>query len=944
MAKINIYQLLAEKLDFNSFRPMVIADAEKVSLSTPGEEDFYVVKNRKFKKYLRLSPRDNYLFELMDGRCQVKDLVLNYYFQFGTFAFDRIGKLVHYLFENLFFQKQPVRIFDNLKEHLEQKKPGRWLKFFSSFFPQKTFDIKNIDRILGALYRHIFWIFFTRAAKVFFTAIIVPGIFCYLYSLKNTPALLQTANSYTMGFITIAIIYILVVTIHELAHAMTVKYCGREIIRGGFMFYLGSPCFFVDTTDAWMVNDRKKRVMVSGAGPLSELIIASIASILIVLFPNFSLNSLLLKLASICYIGAMVNINPLLELDGYFILVDFLGIPALRYKAFSFLKHKLIRKIWRLEKFTRDEKIYAIYGFLSFIWTAAAILGTLAMTRWQLVKTWKDIFSGRELFAKIIMVLTVVLISIPIALSVLSIAILAIKKTWSYVKNWPLWQFPESIIAAAIILTIIFYFLPMSLNVAVLLLGILMFFSSLYLVILKCRFLASFFAAAAIAITIMAWGNRFPEKMAGVSAIWCLPFSAAVFIKKYRPQKIAPPDTGHKDEKQLLAASLEYIFNAIVINSARIYNQIGPKIIFHYLRKHISADFYNWPPGQLLQINSKDLSLPQLSSAGKKFIIAALEVTQKFWGQFLLNRIILSAYDNLHWQEREIINLHILKDIPYFQNILKGFPHIEEKDFLSLVTDNPLFKDMPDVEIKDMLAHFREEKFLPGQRIITQEDIGDKFYFIKQGVAQVLIKEKGNKPFPAGDLKPGDFFGEITLLQNVPRTATVIAVSPMKVLSLSRNDFNYYIKDRFKLLDNIRYNSAELELLKKIPLFSEFPLAKLSLLTRKLKSRKYQSGEQIIKQGEPGAEFFIIKSGLAEVYKENHPGSRNLIATLGPGEYFGEISLVVQCPRTATIMAKTELECLMLAARDFQELLGKYLFFAKSMEQTFTRRLHNLQD
>ena len=150
--------------------------------------------------------------------------------------------------------------------------------------------------------------------------------------------------------------------------------------RAGFLFYLGMPSFFVDTTDIWM-EPRKPRLLVSWAGPYSGFFLAGLASLLTFVIPDQFIAGLLFQFASASALVSFFNLNPLLQLDGYYILMDWLEMPLLRARAISFVQSALWRKLCRHEAFGREERIFTIFGFLALAWTTSALWSTLRILR-----------------------------------------------------------------------------------------------------------------------------------------------------------------------------------------------------------------------------------------------------------------------------------------------------------------------------------------------------------------------------------------------------------------------------------------------------------------------------------------------------------------------------------------------------------------------------------
>jgi putative peptide zinc metalloprotease protein len=120
---------------------------------------------------------------------------------------------------------------------------------------------------------------------------------------------------------------------------------------------------------------RFSRFAVSFVGPYTNFFLASILAII----SFFSLGnptwvSILLKAAFLNYLLGLLNLNPLLEWDGYYMIMDYLEIPNMRKKSFTFLKKEFFNKIKGSRKFNREEKILASYGLIALAYTAFIVL------------------------------------------------------------------------------------------------------------------------------------------------------------------------------------------------------------------------------------------------------------------------------------------------------------------------------------------------------------------------------------------------------------------------------------------------------------------------------------------------------------------------------------------------------------------------------------------
>jgi putative peptide zinc metalloprotease protein len=133
-----------------------------------------------------------------------------------------------------------------------------------------------------------------------------------------------------------------VIAVHELAHGVACRRFGGEVHDMGLVLYYFQPCAYCDVSDAWMIADRKRRLWVLGAGPFVEAVVWSAATFVWVASERGSAASLCAAgIAATSGIKTLVNLNPLLRFDGYYLLSDGLGIPNLRSRAFGRLFARL---------------------------------------------------------------------------------------------------------------------------------------------------------------------------------------------------------------------------------------------------------------------------------------------------------------------------------------------------------------------------------------------------------------------------------------------------------------------------------------------------------------------------------------------------------------------------------------------------------------------------
>lgn len=133
------------------------------------------------------------------------------------------------------------------------------------------------------------------------------------------------------------------------------------------------------------------------------------------------------------------------------------------------------------------------------------------------------------------------------------------------------------------------------------------------------------------------------------------------------------------------------------------------------------------------------------------------------------------------------------------------------------------------------------------------------------------------------------------------------------------------------------------EMLKNVPIFSELGRRDLERLSKLMVPRPVKAGEVIIKEGDQAAGFFVIRSGQVEVVRGMESDSPQVLNTLGPGDFFGEMALFEGFPRNATVRAVDDAECLAMTRWDFMAEMKNHPEIAVSMLPVLVRRLRSAE-
>ncbi|KXN86385.1 cAMP-dependent protein kinase regulatory subunit [Leucoagaricus sp. SymC.cos] len=235
-----------------------------------------------------------------------------------------------------------------------------------------------------------------------------------------------------------------------------------------------------------------------------------------------------------------------------------------------------------------------------------------------------------------------------------------------------------------------------------------------------------------------------------------------------------------------------------------------------------------------------------------------------------------------------------------------------------------IFRDLAEEQEKAVLGAMQERFVKKGEILIHQGDFGDAFYVVQSGLLHVFIKGHPEGKYPrtvvhpqlgtkVAECAPGSYVGELALLYGHPRAASVLAITDSHLWSLDRMTFRTIV---LKLAHRRRMMYEGF--LGGVELLSSLDAQQKSKIADALNREIYEVGTKVVVEGDPGQDkFFLIEEGEAIVTQQGQE-----IGQLGKGDYFGELSLLHEKPRAASVIAKTKLVVAALDAAAFRRLLG----------------------
>jgi CRP-like cAMP-binding protein len=208
------------------------------------------------------------------------------------------------------------------------------------------------------------------------------------------------------------------------------------------------------------------------------------------------------------------------------------------------------------------------------------------------------------------------------------------------------------------------------------------------------------------------------------------------------------------------------------------------------------------------------------------------------------------------------------------------------------------------------------------QLLIRQGEIGDTFYVLVSGSARVVVEDASGEARTVATFVAGDAFGEAALLSHEPRSASVWLVEDSVLLGLERETFAAFLRRHPDLLQAVFARQADLSLVREVPLFADLSGGQVTALCRRFAPLRVEAQEAVIRQGEAGDRFYLVRDGEFEVRHGETESETQVLATLSRGDTFGEIALLRDVPRTASVVAMSPGELLQLGRADFHSLLG----------------------
>ncbi len=356
-------------------RPRRVSGVLVFSHRTPEGEPLTVLKNPDCRTYHRLSERGRFIWERLDGCRNLRDLTLELYAQFGQLAPHAIADTLAGLARSRMIEVGEVTA--GVGNPMVKPSRRKRLPAAARGLLEKQLWLNDIDRWLTSAYDHGVRRLFSRPAQVILAAVALTGLVAF--GILATRVHHTLTGPHKVLLLLVIPGFLCATLVHECGHAFAVKAFGREVNRAGVGWYWFGPVAFVDTSDMWL-GSRRERVLVSLAGPYTDMILAGVACLVAIGISSPTVSALLWSFALPAYLTVLANLNPLLEYDGYYVLSDLLDRPNLRAQALGWVGSRFPHLL-RDREDLRRHRVDLLYGIAAVLYVLVAAVAMVVLYR-----------------------------------------------------------------------------------------------------------------------------------------------------------------------------------------------------------------------------------------------------------------------------------------------------------------------------------------------------------------------------------------------------------------------------------------------------------------------------------------------------------------------------------------------------------------------------------
>jgi len=314
-------------------QPRQATGVEVHERQTVDGDTLYVLKRRDTGAFFQLSENGWRLWQKLDGEATLRDITISHMLATKTFAPQMVADTIAALIAGGFVEVRDVtqEVSGRLADHTGSNALRRIGAVLGRIFVWH-WDIGSGDRLVGRLYDCGGHLAYRTAGLAVIAAIVLSGT--AIVALAGPEARPAMAGGWTDGWLWLVVpmVYASIV-LHELGHGLSVKHYGREVLGAGLGCQGPIIFAYVNTSDMWL-EGRGPRLVVDASGLVVNMLLAGLAGLGLLIAEDPATVAVLWLFAVLSWQIVLVNLNPFFDLDGYFLLSDWLDRPNLRIKSF----------------------------------------------------------------------------------------------------------------------------------------------------------------------------------------------------------------------------------------------------------------------------------------------------------------------------------------------------------------------------------------------------------------------------------------------------------------------------------------------------------------------------------------------------------------------------------------------------------------------------------
>jgi putative peptide zinc metalloprotease protein len=906
------YAWLTAELDFANRKPAA-RPGVVISAQTNQNGPVYILRSPS-QRYLQLNERDYFIWQQLDGQHTVRQIALAYFEKFSSIGgFNRLQNLLEQLRLAGCLAEDQFNLYQELNLALAHTP---WFKRLGQKLLFSNFVIHGLDKWLDRLYGGVGRAFFVSWGILAWLVLGLAGLGAFgSIALSGRYQLFSPARETALSLVCLLFGYYLAALLHELAHGLTAKHFAASVPEGGLLLFGGIPAFYINTCDM-ALRPKRARLLVSLAGPVCNALLGGLAALLALTNGPGGFSLWFYPLAYSCYTSALLNFNPILSLDGYYLVADWLEIPHLRQRALRFVTYMLWSKFARRQSLSSEEKKLALFGISTLAGLGVLVIYLLWSLQTQLTGWLGAAIEKHDLISKFVFGFYTFLAAFPIVMMLVLAGFNLGRKIWPIVRKWEnqaspsiLWWGGQLAIAG---LTGLVYSLDFRLGLTISLFGLIGIFwgSRIFLGLSFPVLNGLVIAISSVGLLQLSW---LWEPAAGrFIGIALVELSLLRLVSQLRLTPTSPAQTRWQTGLTgltLLAAQWPWLGG-------------GSQPLFLQLLAGVEIGAVGLLLAALVPVLAQQSHSP-LYYGHLSLALGAFGLFGLGQGPAELAGLVVG------WLAGELALAFWLYARAYHRNLarpapLKMRPAATDRERLQLATYHLIQTILHSLEftlglglagkVRDAL---NAASLVAGWQLQVKPDNQLVSLETKD---QLSLNEMGRN-----------------LSQALEQTLGKIIEaggSGLARLALQRGYDSLQWEERELVQDYLLKNSAYqswfdqekaagleslLKLLGSIPLFLDSNRAELEELSRVCRVRRYRVNLDIIRQGTVGQHFYIVRQGVVGVYQNG-----KLVNQHGPGAYFGELALLHKTRRNATCKALTDSEVLVIARRDFQRLAARY--------------------